>query len=72
MRDPGLPSQGPLLFNRPARGLLSKFSRPPMMFNYDENNHAAFIKRQPHVNIDMDIYENSLLLPTGSTVAGQC
>ena len=38
-----LPSLAALLFNRPIRELLPKFSRPTVLFDNDENNHTAFI-----------------------------
>ena len=40
-----------LLLNRPVRRLLSKFSRLPIVFTHDRNNHNAIIKRQPYVII---------------------
>ena len=69
---PSLPSLATLLFNRPARGVLPKFIRTPMIFDNDESNHAALIKRQSHVYTGTDTCEHILFLPTGSTVALQC
>ena len=68
----GLPSLGTLLFNRPARGSLLKFSLSPVLFNNDESNHTAFINRQVYVNIDNTGTKISHFLPKGSTVAMQC
>ena len=58
---PCLPSLAAQLFNKPARDLLPKFSRPPMLFDNDEST-AAPIKRQLNVGIDTDIHENILIL----------
>ena len=49
---PSLTSLATLLFSRLARGLLLKFSRPLMLFDNNESNHGAVIKRQPrHIKI---------------------
>ena len=53
-----------ILLNRPARGLLQKLSRPPIVFNKYENIHAALIKRKPHTSVDIDTHENIKFLPT--------
>ena len=44
MMGPGLPSPTALLFNRPARGLLPIFSRPPVLFDSDESNNTALVE----------------------------
>ena len=53
--DQSLPSLLTLLFNRSARGLLPKFIRLTKLFNNDENNHTALIKKQSHANIYTDM-----------------
>ena len=68
---PSLPRSATLLFNRPARDLLPKFCRPPVVFNNDKNKHATLIKKQSHGSISTDPCKNILFLPTGSTVAVQ-
>ena len=68
---PVLSSTATLLFNRPVRGLLSKFSKPLLLFGNNERNHTALIERQPHVNIEIDTQENFPFLPPGSTLAVQ-
>ena len=37
---PRLPSLATLLFNRLARSMLQRFSRPPIICDNDERNHA--------------------------------
>ena len=76
---PRLPGQATQLFNRHLKGLLTKYSRLPVLFNNDEklpvlfnndeNHYVALIKRQPHNIIDKDTCKNILLLSTGSPVA---
>ena len=67
--SPRLPSLAMGMFNRPARGLLTKFHRPFMLHDNDENNHLALVKRQPHAYVDT--HRNIPFLPLGSNVVMQ-
>ena len=68
----GLKSPATVLFTRMPRGLLTNFTRPPVIFDNDENNHTNLMNRQPNVNEDVPTLENIPLPPAGSTVVMQC
>ena len=59
------------LFNRPAGGLLPRFSWPPIMCDNNESNYAALKGRQPQSTKETDTCINIVLLPAGSNVAVQ-
>ena len=50
--SPWLPSLATSLFNRATKGMLSKLSRPPILFDNDEGNRTALTNRHPHANKD--------------------
>ena len=43
---PGLPNSAALLFSRSLGGLLPKLSRPLILFDHDNDQYTAIIKRQ--------------------------
>ena len=45
--NPKVPNPATLLFNRPARGLLPRLSRTPIIYDNNESNHDALKRRQP-------------------------
>ena len=49
---------------------MPKFSRSPVLFANNENNHDTLYQRQPHA--DIGIPQDMSFLPTGSTLAMQC
>ena len=51
---PGLPGPAKLLFNGPSRGIMLRFSRPPIGCDNDESNHFVLIKRQPQASEDVN------------------
>ena len=53
----GLPNMAMQLFNRPTRGILPKFSRPPILSDDDKNSHNSPVNRQPHVYVDVDAHK---------------
>ena len=55
---PGLPNPATLMFNRLARGILPKFSRPTILCNNDESNLTVLINRQPQLNENIDTCKN--------------
>ena len=61
--SPRLQSLATLLFNRPARGILPKFSILPVLCDNNENNHIVLVNRQPHAYVDVD--KNIPFQPTG-------
>ena len=69
---PGLLCLAKLLFNRPARGILTKLSRQPVLINTDGNHYAALIKRQPSADIVNDNCRNIPILYTGQSVEAHC
>ena len=55
---PGLLSPATLLLNRPSRGILPRFSTPPIVCKNDESNHTAIVNRQPHASKYVDTHKN--------------
>ena len=45
--SPRLPSPVTIKGNRPTRGILPRFSRPPILCNNGESNLNALVYRQP-------------------------
>ena len=54
----GLLSLSALLFKRPARGLLLKFSRITVIFDNNDNHLAVLTKRQHSADIDKGIQKD--------------
>ena len=67
--QPGLPTPATLLFNRPTRGIVPRFSRSPVLCNNDKSNLTLLVNRWPQFNEDIDTNKNIHFRPTGSTVA---
>ena len=63
-----LPSLAMPLFNRPLRGILQRFSRPPTGCNNGNSNHSVLINRQPQTNKDVNTHRNVPFLSTRSIV----
>ena len=57
-----LPSPAALLFNRPIRGLMPTFNRPPIPFDYDDGHYNTLIERQQNTDMTKDTHKNSLFL----------
>ena len=53
-----LPSPVTLMFNRPSRGILPRFTRPPIGCDNDQNNNSALRNRQPQTSIDVSTCKN--------------
>ena len=56
-----------LLFNRPLRDILARFSRQPKGCDTDKSNHSGLMTRQPEVHKDVDTCKSIPFLPTDST-----
>ena len=62
------PSLAILLFKRPATGIPSRLSRPPILYNNDDNNFTSLINRQHQVNEDINTHKNIPFISTGTNV----
>ena len=67
----GLPRPAMLLFNRPSRCILPRFSRLPIGCGTNESKHSALINWQPQTSTGIDTHKIIHFLVTGSTVAVQ-
>ena len=60
-----LPRPAELLFDRPARGILPKFSRLYILCDNDENNYTNLVNRPLHAYVDVYTHKTTPVCPQG-------